>query len=230
MVYDILVYLHTNFSIVLIGLICLIALLCFVLTWRRFRAETISQRAGKKEPESPAMEGALKQLLKEVQTSPQAAQPVSLEALTEKDRQRLEREVQKKLEAAGDPAAAEGAEVLQQLKRSEAELAQLQLKLKELKAGQEASTETERDAGEVEALQTRVQELEARLKEYEIIEDDIADLSTYKEENTRLRRQIEDLTGDAPLEKSGEQEVTPRKVAPSEKAADSRSCQARPGQ
>lgn len=40
-------------------------------------------------------------------------------------------------------------------------------------------------------LQNRITELEAKLAEYEILEDDIADLSLYKDENAKLRREIE---------------------------------------
>ena len=42
-------------------------------------------------------------------------------------------------------------------------------------------------------LNQRVRELEAKLAEYEILEDDIADLSLYKDENTKLRGEIERL-------------------------------------
>ena len=45
--------------------------------------------------------------------------------------------------------------------------------------------------GKGEALQEKVRDLEARLTEYEIIEDDIADLSMYKEENARLKSELE---------------------------------------
>lgn len=41
------------------------------------------------------------------------------------------------------------------------------------------------------ALQGRISELEAKLAEYEILEDDIADLSLYKDENAKLKREIE---------------------------------------
>ncbi|MBX3023225.1 MAG: hypothetical protein KF799_16240 [Bdellovibrionales bacterium] len=47
------------------------------------------------------------------------------------------------------------------------------------------------------ALSTRIKELEAKLAEYEILEDDIADLSLYKEENTRLRAELEKVKGGA---------------------------------
>lgn len=40
-------------------------------------------------------------------------------------------------------------------------------------------------------MQNKVRELEARLAEYSIIEDDIADLSLYKEENQRLKAELE---------------------------------------
>lgn len=46
---------------------------------------------------------------------------------------------------------------------------------------------------EVNKLTNRLKELEAKLAEYEILEDDIADLSLYKEENVRLRSEVEKL-------------------------------------
>lgn len=47
--------------------------------------------------------------------------------------------------------------------------------------------------GKVAELQTKIEELQARLSEYEIIEDDIADLSLFKEENAQLRTELEAL-------------------------------------
>ena len=49
------------------------------------------------------------------------------------------------------------------------------------------------DSGQLEQLQEKIAELEGKLTEYEIIEDDIADLSRYKEENSELRDEIEAL-------------------------------------
>ena len=46
------------------------------------------------------------------------------------------------------------------------------------------------DSSQTETLQSKVDELQAKLTEYEIIEDDIADLSLYKEENARLRADL----------------------------------------
>ncbi len=42
-------------------------------------------------------------------------------------------------------------------------------------------------------LEEQIRHLEARLLEYEIIEDDIADLSLFKEENARLKSEVRDL-------------------------------------
>lgn len=48
-------------------------------------------------------------------------------------------------------------------------------------------------SGQVDALQAKIAELESKLTEYEIIEDDIADLSRFKEENAELRGELEAL-------------------------------------
>ncbi len=48
-------------------------------------------------------------------------------------------------------------------------------------------------SGANEELEEKVRELEARLSEYSIIEDDIADLSFYKEETVRLQAEIDRL-------------------------------------
>jgi len=46
---------------------------------------------------------------------------------------------------------------------------------------------------DVSALQAKLVELQAKLAEYEIIEDDIADLSMYKEENKKLKAELATL-------------------------------------
>lgn len=48
---------------------------------------------------------------------------------------------------------------------------------------------------ELDKLNARIKELEGKLSEYEILEDDIADLSLYKEENARLRTEIDKIKG-----------------------------------
>lgn len=48
---------------------------------------------------------------------------------------------------------------------------------------------------DLKSLQMQVKDLEAKLAEYEIIEDDIANLTTYKEENARLKDEIARVKG-----------------------------------
>ena len=49
------------------------------------------------------------------------------------------------------------------------------------------------DLEKLKSLEAKIGELTARLQEYEIIEDDIADLSMFKEENQRLKHEVERL-------------------------------------
>lgn len=46
---------------------------------------------------------------------------------------------------------------------------------------------------EITGLTTKMEEMSARLAEYEIIEDDIADLSMFKDENASLKKEVETL-------------------------------------
>ncbi len=48
-------------------------------------------------------------------------------------------------------------------------------------------------AEEKQAYETKIKDLEARLAEYEIISEDIADLSKFKEENVRLQKELDAL-------------------------------------
>jgi hypothetical protein len=59
-------------------------------------------------------------------------------------------------------------------------------------AAQAAAGLAEKERADYEA---KIKELEARLAEYEIISEDIADLSFYKEENARLTKELESLRG-----------------------------------
>lgn len=78
--------------------------------------------------------------------------------------------------------------------------AQVQVLKKDLQA-KEAEINSLKQSGnskigqETGALSSKIKELETKLAEYEILEDDIADLSLYKEENTRLRVELEKIKG-----------------------------------
>jgi hypothetical protein len=54
-----------------------------------------------------------------------------------------------------------------------------------------AQTSAEVDSASKNKLEEKIKELEARLAEYEIISEDIADLSFYKEENTKLQKELD---------------------------------------
>jgi hypothetical protein len=62
-------------------------------------------------------------------------------------------------------------------------------------------------------LLTKIRDLESRLAEYEIIEDDIADLSHYKEENEKLKKQLADIGG-APADAASAAETSAPAPAP----------------
>jgi hypothetical protein len=56
-----------------------------------------------------------------------------------------------------------------------------------------ASAPASGDGGNTAGLEEKIKDLEARLSEYSIIEDDIADLSFYKEETVRLQGEVDKL-------------------------------------
>ncbi len=76
-----------------------------------------------------------------------------------------------------------------------ADLAVREKELTELKA-KGGSENSEATTG----LSARIKELESKLSEYEILEDDIADLSLYKDENSRLKAELERVKGGAVAE------------------------------
>ncbi len=96
-------------------------------------------------------------------------------------------------------------EVNSQVAALKKEIKEKEVEIAKLKAGGGSSQATP-EAGDFAA---RIKELEAKLSEYEILEDDIADLSLYKEENARLKEQLEKLSpGTGPIEAVGEAQTT----------------------
>jgi hypothetical protein len=81
-----------------------------------------------------------------------------------------------------------GEDVLNQIKKLEEEL---KVKQAEIEAAKNQTTGI--DPEEKLKLEGRIRELEAKLTEYEIIAEDIADLSRFKEENAVLKKKIEEL-------------------------------------
>lgn len=102
----------------------------------------------------------------------------------------------------GSTVIADLAPLKNALAEKEKQLAQLNLELDEARAaaaaaaaaptGSAPAADTAGNSQAVSALELEISDLKARLAEYEIIEDDIADLALYKEENARLKKEIEE--------------------------------------
>lgn len=60
---------------------------------------------------------------------------------------------------------------------------------------------------DVKKFESKIKELEGRLQEYEIISEDIADLSFYKEENARLQKELSAKGGETPATAAPEPEA-----------------------
>lgn len=103
----------------------------------------------------------------------------------------------------------------------EAKIVALMADLDALKAHMESHSTSssgggDGDSGELNALKARVSELQAKLSEYEIIEDDIADLSLFKDENKKLKGEVERLKAAAETAKVQIQSVQTSVASPSE--------------
>lgn len=103
---------------------------------------------------------------------------------------------------AGDDEAVNAA-----LREREARIAELQTEIANLRADLEGLKSRPAELGggaapgddaRVAELEQKIEELKGRLQEYEIIEDDIADLSLYKDENARLKHEIKRLREEFP--------------------------------
>lgn len=85
-------------------------------------------------------------------------------------------------------------QMTKELERAKSEIVEREKAVQELKAQLvQVSNQAQQAAagGGSSELQARIKELEARLAEYDIISEDIADLSRYKEENEKLKAQLQ---------------------------------------
>lgn len=112
----------------------------------------------------------------------------------------------------GADGAAAGATAAASLEKLKKELAEKEQALEALRV---QSAATAADDGEKKKLEERVKDLEARLAEYEIISEDIADLSFYKEENAKLQKELAARGGSAPSEAASDSSIAePAPAAP----------------
>lgn len=88
-------------------------------------------------------------------------------------------------------------EAVAQLEKVKAEMAAREKSIQELKTQLEVAQNAAQSAApsaNSSGLEARIKELEARLSEYDIISEDIADLSKFKEENEKLKKQLSQVT------------------------------------
>ena len=95
---------------------------------------------------------------------------------------------------------AQATELKHEVEKLKAELTHRTTQLEELKAKEAAGGDQASGPSEdLTKLEARIKELESKLSEYEIISEDIADLSFYKEENQKLQKELEALKNAAPV-------------------------------
>lgn len=124
----------------------------------------------------------------------------------------IEEALKKVLERAGTVPSMEGLgsgvvsadseALISQINHLKEELAVKKTELEAAKSGGDASGGggggASMSSDEKAALESKLKELEGKLAEYEIISEDIADLSFYKEQNAKLQKEIEQLKSKAP--------------------------------
>ncbi|HVK62312.1 MAG TPA: hypothetical protein VM432_12205 [Bdellovibrionales bacterium] len=101
--------------------------------------------------------------------------------------------------AASADRSAQEAKLAEALKEREAKIKEMEAELEQTRtiaAALVSPTESAGSGGDpakLAELEEKIQELKNRLSEYEIIEDDIADLSMYKDQNEKLKKSVDDL-------------------------------------
>lgn len=112
-----------------------------------------------------------------------------------------------------------------QLEEKDKTIAQLESEIQALKNAEAPVAAV--DTSQLEAVQGQVQELERRLSEYEILSEDLADLSRLKKENEDLKKQLEALKqgvgeelASAPIEAVVETELLAEEAPVSEPVAE----------
>lgn len=127
----------------------------------------------------------------------QGADGASLGQLEETIKKLLEKANQVPTAASmGGSISAENTELLKEIEDLKNSLAERQIQIELLERKTAENPEGEGPAMtkvEKEAMQSQVKDLQSRLAEYEIISEDIADLSFFREENVKLQKELEAL-------------------------------------
>ncbi len=98
-------------------------------------------------------------------------------------------------------------ELQNQLKELQEQVTQKDQELNQIKEATTSQAATGANSTEMAQYEEKIKDLESRLNEYSIIEDDIADLSFYKEETVRLQNEIEKLKSQIEILESSSKNV-----------------------
>ncbi len=122
-----------------------------------------------------------------------------LQAQSEAQRAPVDAAAAPAVESAKDEAVlVELTQARQSIQEKQAQIEKLMADIAQKPAAVEAPVTNNAAAPEALAkFEAQIKDLEARLAEYEIISEDIADLSRYKEENKRLQQELSALRGGA---------------------------------
>lgn len=99
---------------------------------------------------------------------------------------------------ASAPGGSDGGFSSPDLEKLKADLKEKEKVIEELKKSTGAAPGAGASTEDAKKWQEKIKELEGRLQEYEIISEDIADLSFYKEENARLQKELVEKGAAAP--------------------------------
>lgn len=188
-------YLVEHNTSIVSGLVLLIILFSMFLGFRSFLSAKNADRfqGASETPSMAQLEETLKKLLERADQVPSAA-------------------------SAGAGVSAENTALLKEIEDLKNSLAekQVQMEMIERKAATEpASSGPGLSNAEKEAMGSQIKDLQARLSEYEIISEDIADLSFFREENAKLQKELESLKkGGAPVAAPAPAAAAPVAAAP----------------
>lgn len=164
-------YLVDNNATIVSTLVLIIILLSVFLGFRSFLSAKNADSLQGAEPSMAHLEETLKKLLERADQVPTAA-------------------------SVGSGASAENTALLKEIEDLKNSLAekQVQMEILERKSGSEpAPAGAGLSSAEKDAMASQIKDLQARLSEYEIISEDIADLSFFREENAKLQKELESI-------------------------------------
>lgn len=203
-------------TVIIESLIALVLILSLFLAYRSFFGKKSKEEASEAGHglDAAQLEKTLQKILDNQNQSGKPARGGASEDLgMDVDLDEMERtSVASKSGAVGEAVGESAAEVSQlrlSLGESHQKIETLQKQLKEALVTAEANAaaggasagaggaEGGMSSQEKDELSGKVRDLEARLAEYEIISEDIADLSRYREENDQLKQQLEALKAGA---------------------------------